>query len=176
MVRKLALNFKCMLVEVGRQVGRQLCLLLLSASVSLPATWAESDSIASAWEELSITEQRWLAPIQEDWEAMSTDRRQRLRAMAQRWENLPPEAQQEVRAKISRWSKLDAQERQQAREKFSQFRRLSDKQRRKLALSRKRFMSLPLHKRQAIRRQWEQMDPDRRRAFQHSLHPPPKHR
>ena len=165
MVRKLGLVFNRTILQVCRRMGRLICRVLISAIAVMPFAWAEEDAIASAWQELSITEQRWLAPVEKQWDAMPPDRQQRLRAMARRWENLPPEAQREVKAKINRWSKLDDKEKLRARENLSQFRRLSDKQRRKLAISRKRFMSLPLHKRLALRRQWEQLGPDRRARF-----------
>jgi hypothetical protein len=127
--------------------------LIVWLSIALPVVAAQSNPAPKkaprpAWSELTVEQQKVLAPLQADWDTLDTTRRKKWVAIADRYPRMKPAEQQRLQKRMTDWAKLTPEQRQEAREKYLQLRKL------------------PPKKRQEVRTQWEQ--------YQESLAPAPE--
>jgi hypothetical protein len=91
-----------------------------------------------AWAQLSVEQQKILAPIASEWDKLPDAQRRRLLAAAKQYPTLTPQQQQRFTARLPEWSQLSLEQRRLARERY------------------KKFRSLPPEQQAAIRQQWEE--------------------
>jgi hypothetical protein len=120
---------------------------------------------AQDWSELGEAEQAVLAPWEPQWNELSQDRRQRLLEGADRWQDMTPEKRAQVRSRLQAWEAMTPEERARIRARMERFRNMSEAQRDRVREGMRRLQELPPGQRRELRRRWEQMDADERRAF-----------
>ena len=126
--------------------------LIVWLVIALPVVAAQSNPPTKkaprpAWSELTLDQQKVLAPLQADWDSLDTTRRKKWVGIADRYPKMKPAEQQRLQKRMTDWAKLTPAQRQEAREKYLQIRKL------------------PPKKRQEVKAQWEQ--------YQESLAPAP---
>ena len=132
------------------------------ASASRVAAGIDSPKQPLAWSSLSPSQQRVLAPVQDQWDQMHPARQQRLAEHADHWATLPPQRQQQIHERLTRWANMTPQQRQQLRENARAFHDLTPEQRARVRAAFERFRSLPPDERKALRERWHAMPPAQR--------------
>jgi len=80
-----------------------------------PTLGAGTALLPPAWQGLSATQKRILAPLERDWDGLDAGRRSKWLEVAQRFPALPAEEQARMQERMRDWTRLSAVERQQAR-------------------------------------------------------------
>ena len=73
-----------------------------------------------AWAELTVEQQKVLAPLKQDWDAIERERKLKWLGIAKRYPAMMPAEQQRVQRRMQAWAKLTPQQRRQARENYKQ--------------------------------------------------------
>src|SRR5690606_26740555 len=126
-------------------------LLPCAAMASPPAPQAAPEDATTtplpAWDQLTPQQRETLiAPLRARWND-DPDRRARMYGHAQRWQHMTPEQRERAHRGRNRWKHRDPEQRGQARALFGKMRGMSRDER------------------DALRRQWHDMDPEQRRQW-----------
>jgi len=90
------------------------------AALALPTPPATNPqpSVHPNWSELTIVQQRILAPLAPEWNGMPELARKKWLQIAQAYPKYPPSQQQRLQTRMSDWVKLTPEQRHRARENF----------------------------------------------------------
>ena len=143
--------------------------LVIAWFVFAGQAWAQSDATGIPWDQLSPTEQRILAPLQESWDQLPADRQYRMQKGAKRWADMTPQQRQHAQQRLQRWKRLDPQQKERIRKRFDRFKQLPREKRQALRQKRKWFKSLPAERRHELRKQWRNLTPTERHRIQREL-------
>lgn len=105
-------------------------LSLLLGGFMTVALGATAASGGPAWESLTPTQQRALAPLANEWQQLPPSRKAKWLEVAARYPSLPAERQQLLQQRMTEWARLSPEQRGQARTNFQEARRLSHEERR----------------------------------------------
>ena len=97
--------------------------VILSLCLAAGAVVAQPQSkrvARPAWAELTVEQQKVLAPLKTDWDALDRERKLKWIGIAKRYPNMKPTEQQRVQQRMQAWAKLTPQQRRQARETYKQ--------------------------------------------------------
>lgn len=83
-----------------------------------PTLGAGTALLPPAWQGLSATQKKILAPLERDWDGLDAGRRSKWLEVAQRFPALPADEQARMQERMRDWTRLSAVERQQARAGF----------------------------------------------------------
>lgn len=83
-----------------------------------PILGAGTALLPPAWQGLSATQKKILAPLERDWDGLDAGRKSKWLEVAQRFPALPAEEQARMQERMRDWTRLSAAERQQARAGF----------------------------------------------------------
>ena len=134
----------------------------------------ESPRQPVAWSSLSPTQQRMLAPLQEQWGQLKPGRQHHLAQNAEHWATLPPAHQQQIRERLTRWAAMTPEERRQLRENARAFHDLTPEERAKVSAAFHKFQSLSPEERRALKQRWRATHPQQSGHWP-SSHPVPMH-
>ena len=101
-----------------------------------------------AWAELTVEQQKVLAPLKADWDALETERRRKWVGVAKRYPGMSAQGQERVQRRMQAWAKLSPEQRRQARETYKKI-----------------IVKAPPAKRANLREQWaayQQLSPQER--------------
>jgi hypothetical protein len=101
-----------------------------------------------AWAELTVDQQRTLAPLKADWDSLDTERRRKWLGVAKRYPNMTAQGQERVQRRMQIWANLSPEQRRQARENYKRI-----------------IVKAPPAKRANVRQQWaayQQLSPQER--------------
>ncbi len=77
-------------------------------------------AVRPAWAELTVEQQKVLAPLKTDWDALDRERKLKWIGIAKRHPAMKPQEQERVQRRMQAWAKLTPQQRRQARETYKQ--------------------------------------------------------
>lgn len=77
-------------------------------------------TVRPAWAELTVEQQKVLAPLKTDWDALDRERKLKWIGIAKRYPAMKPQEQERVQRRMQAWAKLTPQQRRQARETYKQ--------------------------------------------------------
>lgn len=129
--------------------------LLLPLALALPAA-AQSPAAAPlpAWDQLSDAQRESLvAPLRSRWDD-NPGKRAEMLEHAERWQKMDPAERERARRGAERWRQMDPEKREAMRALYA------------------RMRTLPESGREALRKQWQEMSPEQRRAWV-AANPPP---
>jgi Protein of unknown function (DUF3106) len=90
------------------------------------------------WSQLSLDQQKILAPLETDWPSIEPSRRTKWLEIARRYPKMTPQQQARMQSQMKQWSSLTPQQRAEARERY------------------KKIKDLPPEKREEIQRKWHE--------------------
>ncbi len=90
-----------------------------------------------SWKELSVEQQRILAPLSRDWDQMEHYRRKKWLGIAARYPKMNPEAQQRIQKRMQQWAAMSPEQRAKVRNDY------------------KAFKQLPPEKKAVIKKKWQ---------------------
>jgi len=99
---------------------------------------AQTNKQNPTWGQLTVEQQRILAPIKSEWDDLEPIRKRKWVGIAQRYPKMQAEEQQRVQRRMQEWAGLTPEQRRAVREKYRE------------------FELLPQEERQAMREKWEQ--------------------
>jgi hypothetical protein len=111
--------------------------IVLSLLLSLPLSAASADRSPPAWQQLTLEQQRILAPIQGEWESLDAPRKRKWLGVAQRATKMTADEQARLQKRMKEWVSLTPEQRRAARDKYRE------------------FEQLPPENRQAVREKWD---------------------
>jgi hypothetical protein len=97
--------------------------VILSLCLAAGAVVAQPQSkrvARPAWAELTVEQQKVLAPLKTDWDALDRERKLKWIGIAKRYPAMKPQEQERVQRRMQAWAKLTPQQRRQARETYKQ--------------------------------------------------------
>jgi hypothetical protein len=124
------------------------------------------------WSQLSLAQQRMLAPVQAQWDKLGSQRQHRLADHATHWASLPSEHQQLIRQRLTRWAEMTPMQRRQLRQNVRAFHALPPAERAKISAAFRNFQKLSPAERHALRARWRAMPPQQRADWSNA-HPIP---
>jgi hypothetical protein len=98
--------------------------LLAISSANEVAAQTKQPSTASApkhsgnWDDLSVVQQKILAPLEEDWSYLSKERRQKWIQVANLYPKMKRTDQERLQSRMNEWSKLSQKDRRIARDNY----------------------------------------------------------
>ena len=98
--------------------------LLAIGSVNEVAAQAKQPAAASTpkhsgnWDDLSVVQQKILAPLEEDWSYFSKERRQKWIQVANLYPKMKRADQERLQSRMNEWSKLSQKDRRIARDNY----------------------------------------------------------
>ena len=96
-------------------------LVILSLCVAASTAVAQTKRAdRPAWAELTVEQQKVLAPLKADWNALDRERKLKWVGIAKRYPAMKPQQQARVQKRMQAWAKLTPQQRRQARETYKQ--------------------------------------------------------
>lgn len=96
-------------------------LVILSLCVAAGAAVAQTKRAdRPAWAELTVEQQKVLAPLKADWNALDRERKLKWLGIAKRYPAMKPQQQARVQKRMQAWAKLTPEQRRQARETYKQ--------------------------------------------------------
>lgn len=113
-----------------KQFSKWMLLSLLLGGAMTAASGATSAPGGPAWESLSLSQQRALAPLAKEWQQLPPNSKAKWLEVAVRYPGLPAERQQLLQQRMTEWARLSPEQRGQARTNFQEARRLSHEERR----------------------------------------------
>lgn len=125
------------------QFARTLILLLALGLLGLarPAMAAEQ-YVFHYWSELTVEQQKALAPVEEEWNDFPAKQQTRLLKVAKGYGKLSAEQQQRVHARLKDWSRMTPEQRLLARQNY------------------KKLIVLPQSKQVQLKQRWVQAQPE----------------
>ena len=93
-------------------------LVLCLAAGSVVAQPKRAPAARPAWAELTVEQQKVLAPLKTDWDELARERKLKWVGIAKRYPAMKPQEQQRVQRRMQEWAKLTPQQRRQARETY----------------------------------------------------------
>jgi uncharacterized RDD family membrane protein YckC len=104
-----------------------LCLLFC---LFLPPGAAAAEATRPAWSDLTASQRKILAPLQDEWPNISALQRKRWIALAERYPRMSEAEQKRIQNRMQDWAKLTPQQREAARARYRALSKLSPEQRR----------------------------------------------
>ncbi len=90
------------------------------------------------WADLTVEQQRILAPLKGEWDRLEPTQRRKWIDMTKRYPKMTPRGQKRVQARMEKWAKLSPEQRKQARENY------------------RRISKVPPEKRGDLQEQWSE--------------------
>ena len=107
--------------------------------------------VRPAWAELTVDQQKILAPLKPDWDTLEPERRQKWLAIAKRYPKMKTEDQERVTRRMQAWAKLTPEQRRVARENYKRIAKVPREERnRDLRQEWAEYQSLPPSERQSL--------------------------
>jgi len=108
-----------------------LCLLAFPVAAAEGPSGGTVDA-RPAWSELTLEQQKILAPLAHDWNQLDSKRRKKWIAIAKRYPKMKPQAQERLQKRMADWAKLTPEQRRAARDRYQQLRKLPPEKRRQV--------------------------------------------
>jgi hypothetical protein len=134
---------------------KALAALILGLCFALSASAATADKKQPDWSQLTIEQQRILAPLVNDWNTLDERRRKKWLLLAKRYPQMKPEEQQRLQTQMQDWAKLTPEQRRIARENY------------------KKLAKQPPEKREAVKQKWHEAQKQKQDPSKSALTAPP---
>ena len=89
----------------------------VAAQTKQPST-ASAPKHSGNWDDLSVVQQKILAPLEEDWSYLSKERRQKWIQVANLYPKMKRTDQERLQSRMNEWSKLSQKDRRIARDNY----------------------------------------------------------
>jgi hypothetical protein len=89
----------------------------VAAQTKQPST-ASTPKHSGNWDDLSVVQQKILAPLEEDWSYLSKERRQKWIQVANLYPKMKRTDQERLQSRMNEWSKLSQKDRRIARDNY----------------------------------------------------------
>jgi hypothetical protein len=88
------------------------------AAQTKPPSTASTPKHSGNWDDLSVVQQKILAPLEEDWSYLSKERRQKWIQVANLYPKMKRADQERLQSRMNEWSKLSQKDRRTARDNY----------------------------------------------------------
>lgn len=105
----------------GFAFGLTFALLAIGApntAVAQSKTPATASKHSGNWDDLSVVQQKVLAPLEEDWSYLSKERRQKWIQVANLYPKMKRADQERLQSRMNEWAKLSQKDRRMARDNY----------------------------------------------------------
>jgi hypothetical protein len=107
-------------------------------------------NVRPTWAELTVEQQKILAPLKADWEALEPERRRKWIGIAKRYPTMKAQEQERIQRRMQAWAKLSPEQRRHARETYKQIVKAPPEKRANLRQQWAEYQALPPREREAV--------------------------
>ena len=104
------------------------------------------------WKELSLEQQKVLAPLVRDWDQMENFRRKKWLGIAGRYQKMKPQAQQLVQKRMQQWAAMTPEQRAKVRSDYKAFSQLPPEKKAEIHKKWQSYSNLPAEDKARLKR------------------------